>query len=562
MSLGSGNEAEGVDPPWWRSAVVYQVYPRSFVDGNGDGVGDISGLRKRLKHLVELGVDALWISPWYPSPMKDAGYDISDHRNIDPVFGTLAEAEALVVEAHQLGLRVLLDLVPNHVSDQHPWFQRALAAPPGSPDRERFVFRDGRGMGGGQAPNDWLSQFGGPAWTRTKDSDGRPGQWYLHLFDSAQPDLNWTNPEVLTDFDETLRFWFERGVDGFRIDVAHGLVKAEGLDDIGDLLWPTPSPAGEAMGHPHWDREEVHEIYRRWRRVADSYTPPRVFVAEAWVSQPNRLVRYVRHDELHTAFNFNFLVTPWRAEQLRETIDQTLETHRSVGAPATWVLANHDVAREVSRYARPQPIHELRQLDDLIGLPADFALGTRRARAAALLLLALPGSAYIYQGQELGLPEVENLPDAVLRDPTFENSQRLSRGRDGCRVPLPWSGDRPPFGFCPPDATTTPWLPQPPMWAGLTVAAQDQDPGSMLTLYRTALRIRQREPALGDGALTWLPAPAGSLIFRREPGFVCMVNVAASPVRLPGSTPLLMSGPLTPEGELPVDTAAWLRARS
>jgi len=314
----------------------------------------------------------------------------------------------------------------------------------------------------------------------------------------------------------------------------------------------------EESEHPHWDREEVHEIYRQWRQLADSYAEPRVFVAEAWVSQPDRLVRYVRHDELHTAFNFNFLVAPWRTTQIRETIDRTLEAHVSAGAPATWVLANHDVAREVSRYARPQPAHELRRLDDLLTLPADVALGTRRARAAALLMLALPGSAYIYQGQELGLPEVEDLSDAVLQDPAFEHTRGQSRGRDGCRVPLPWCGIGPPFGFSPPDATADPWLPQPRAWADLTAAAQDQDPESTLALYREALRWRHDEPALGDGALQWLDAPEGALLFTREPRFACLVNVAASPLPLPTGSRVLLSGPLTPTGQLPADTTAWL----
>jgi alpha-glucosidase len=348
-------------------------------------------------------------------------------------------------------------------------------------------------------------------------------------------------------------------VDGFRIDVAHGLVKAEDLADVGDLRWPVPAESTEEREHPHWDRPGVHAIYRGWRTLAETYAEPRVYVAEAWVSRPDRLVRYVRSDELHTAFNFEFLVAPWRADWLRRTIDRTLDAHASVGAPATWVLANHDVAREVSRYAREQPDAPLRRLDDVLPYPADFERGRRRARAAAMLMLALPGGAYIYQGQELGLPEVEDLPDAVLDDPMFEQTGRKSRGRDGCRVPLPWSGDRPPFGFSPPDATRQPWLPQPLDWATLSVAAETDAPGSMLEFYRSALRIRRGQRALGDGHLTWLEAPAGALVFAREPGLVCMVNVSAAPLPLPaGTTVLLASGPLNASGELPVDTALWL----
>ncbi|HET6870923.1 MAG TPA: alpha-amylase family glycosyl hydrolase, partial [Solirubrobacteraceae bacterium] len=326
--------------PWWRSAVVYQVYIRSFADGNGDGVGDVAGLRSRLPYIASLGVDAIWINPWYRSPMKDAGYDVSDFRALDPQFGTLEEAETMIAEARELGLRVLLDIVPNHLSDQHAWFQAALAAEPGSDERGRFIFRDGRGAHGEEPPNDWTSNFGGPAWTRVTERDGHAGQWYLHLFAREQPDLDWTNPEVREEFDDTIRFWFALGVDGFRIDVAHGLVKADGLPDIGSLAWPPVS--ADPVDHPHWDRDEVHEIYRGWRSLADSYDEPRVFVAEAWVHNPERLAMYVRDDELHTAFNFDFLLTPWEPEALRASIDAAMSAHDAVGAAPTWVLSNHD----------------------------------------------------------------------------------------------------------------------------------------------------------------------------------------------------------------------------
>ena len=401
--------------PWWRGAVIYQAYIRSFADGNGDGIGDIAGLRSRLGYLVDLGIDAVWINPWYPSPMADAGYDVSDYRAIEPIFGTLDDAEALIGEAHGLGLRILLDIVPNHTSDHHKWFVEALASAPGSPARRRYIFREGRGSGGKAPPNDWPSQFGGPAWTQVTTPDGGPGPWYLHLFAPGQPDLDWTNPEVRAEFLDILRFWFDRGVDGFRIDVAHGLAKDMTLRDVGAQVWPPTGP--ETVVHPFWDRNDVHEIYREWRRLADSYAEPRVFVGEAWVTSPVRLAHYVRADELNTTFNFDFLLTPWVAASLEASIRATLASHLAVGAPPTWVLSNHDVAREVSRYARPQGERLLRHLDDLIGLPADFDLGRRRARAAALLMLALPGSAYIYQGEELGLAEVENLPDDVLQGP-------------------------------------------------------------------------------------------------------------------------------------------------
>ncbi len=548
--------ARGSESPWWRSAVVYQVYIRSFADGDGDGTGDIAGLRSRLPYLAGLGVDAVWINPWYPSPMKDAGYDVSDFRAIEPVFGTLSDAEAMIAEAHRLGIRVLLDLVPNHVSDQHRWFQEALAAPPGSSARARFIFQDGRGPTGDEPPNDWVSRFGGPAWTRVTEIDGRPGQWYLHLFTPEQPDLDWNEQTVQAEFEETMHFWFERGVDGFRIDVAHGLVKAEGLPDIGSTVWPPTT--SEPVDHPHWDRDGVHEIYRRWRSLADAYDDPRVFVAEAWVHNAERLALYLRSDELHTAFNFDFLLAPWQADKMRAAIVTSLSAHDLVGAPPTWVLSNHDTVREVSRYARPQDARPLRTLNDLFDLPADFDVGLRRARAAALLMLALPGSAYIYQGGELGLPEVEDLPEEVLQDPTWEQSGRTNRGRDGCRVPLPWSGDEPPYGFSPDGAAAPPWLPQPRSWAALTVESQTAEEASTLELYRHALSIRRELSALGDGSLRWLDAPEGVIEFARDPGFVCIVNLSGDPAPAPeGAEQLLTSGPLTDMGELPEDTAGW-----
>ncbi len=543
--------------PWWRSAVIYQVYIRSFADGNGDGIGDIAGIRSRLPYLAGLPVDALWINPWYASPMTDAGYDVSDFRSIDPMFGTLAEAEALIAEAHNHGLRVLLDIVPNHLSDQHAWFRAALAAGAGSRERARFIFRPGRGTDGAEPPNDWHSNFGGSSWTRVTEADGHPGEWYLHQFTPRQPDLDWTNPEVHTEFESVMRFWFDRGVDGFRIDVAHGLAKAEGLPDAGPAVWPPDGPG--AQRHPAWDRDEVHAIYREWRAIADSYEEPRVFVAEAWVHDVERLSHYVRPDELHTAFNFEFLVAPWQADRLRATITESLRTHAVVGAATTWVLSNHDTLREVSRYARPQDVRELRNLQDAIDLPADLRLGLRRARAAALLMLALPGGAYVYYGEELGLPEVEDLPDEVLQDPTWEQSGGRDRGRDGCRVPIPWSGTAPPFGFSPDAASAPPWLPQPAAWSSLTVEAQAGDRCSTLELYRAALRIRREHPALGDGQMRWLPAAGGALMFAREPGFACLVNVSSEPVALPaGAELVLSSGPLDADGRVPQDTATWL----
>ncbi|MEU4272612.1 glycoside hydrolase family 13 protein [Streptomyces sp. NPDC026092] len=533
--------------PWWRSAAIYQIYPRSYADGNGDGVGDITGIRARLPYLRDLGVDAVWISPWYVSPMADAGYDVADYRDIDPLFGTLADAEALITEAHELGLRIIVDMVPNHCSDQHPWFRTALADGPGSPARQLFHFRPGVGESGELPPNDWQSAFGGPAWTRTSAPDGTPGEWYLHMFAPQQPDWNWDQPRVRAEFESILRFWLDRGVDGFRIDVASLLVKQDGLPDEGTL--PPGAPA------PHSDRPEVHDIYRSWRRLADSYPGERAFVGELWVS-PEALPRYLREDELHTAFNFPFLQAAWEHGALRKVIDETLTLHAPVGAPATWVLGSHDATRVVTRYGRADTSFTERHQP----VPVDLDLGTRRARAAALLSFALPGSVYVYQGDELGLWEVEDIPLALRQDPAVQQSGGTDPGRDGCRVPLPWEGDEAPFGFSPPDAGTEPWLPQPPAWKDHTVAAETGDPGSTLELHRNALRIRRAEPALGDGPFAWLPSADGVLAFTRGPGFTCLVNLTPDPVELPAHTEqLLASGPLT-DGLLPPDTTVWLRA--
>jgi len=557
MSLSTSTV--NADPQWWRRAVVYQIYPRSFADSNGDGIGDINGIRARLPHLVALGVDAIWVNPWYPSPMKDAGYDVSDYRDIEPVFGTMADAEALIAEAHGVGIRVVLDIVPNHTSDHHRWFRAALAAGPGSPERDRFIFREGRGADGSEPPNDWMSEFGGPAWTRVVEVDGPPGQWYLRLFAPEQPDVNWDHPDIHEEFEQTLRFWFDRGVDGFRIDVAHGLVKDEGLADINGLPFPLPDDTPDGVEHPHWDQPGVHDIFRAWRRVADEYDGPRVFCGEIWVGRDHRLTAYLRPDELHTAFNFNFLMTPWLKAPLRETISSTLAAHIAVGAPATWVLGNHDVCRPVSRYARPQELLQpgFPNLQAYVGLPADLEAGRRRARAAALLSLALPGGAYIYQGEELGLAEVEDIPLAARQDPMVAGTGGENLGRDGCRVPLPWTATGDSYGFGPDGGTPT-WLPQPADFRDLAASVQDGDPATTLSLYRAALRIRAGHVALGDGELEWVEAGDQVLAFRREPGFACWVNFASEPVALPQDATLLLASSDLIDGALPPDTTAWL----
>ncbi|MFJ9768662.1 alpha-amylase family glycosyl hydrolase [Streptomyces erythrochromogenes] len=582
---------------WWRDAVIYQVYVRSFADSDGDGIGDLRGVRSRLPHLARLGVDAVWLTPFYVSPQADGGYDVADYRAVDPLFGDLADADELVRAAHELGLRVIVDVVPNHTSEQHPWFRAALAGEPGA--RERYLFRRGRGADGSLPPNDWESIFGGPAWTRVADGD-----WYLHLFAPEQPDLDWTHPEVTAEFDSVLRFWLDLGVDGFRIDVAHGMVKADGLPDIGrgaqaTLIGTEPLP--------FFDQDGVHEIHRAWRRLLDSYEGGRIGVAEAWAPSSERLALYVRPDELHQAFNFRFLTCPWDPEAMRTVIDESLSATTAVGAPTTWVLSNHDVVRHVTRYGGGRQ-------------------GLARARAAALLMLALPGSAYLYQGEELGLPEVTDLPPESRQDPAFRRGRRpqipVPAGapapesgpaapgiiapregepparpqadagagpeadggagqapdpltapeaegqdglRDGCRVPLPWDGPEPPYGFGPAGS----WLPQPPAWAGLSVAAQTGDPHSTLELYRAALELRRAMPGLGaPGAgpspdprgMSWLPAPDGVLLFTR-PGFACTLNTRPDPVELPApGRPVLSSAPVDTDGRtvrLPPDSCTW-----
>ena len=560
------------DPQWWRSAVVYQVYPRSFADADGDGTGDVRGMIDKLDYLAELGVDAIWVSPWYASPLADGGYDVSDYRDILPEFGTLAEADAFVEQAHARGLRVLIDLVPNHSSDEHPWFQRALAAAPGSAERELYLFRDGQGPDGDEPPNNWPAMFGGGAWERTTNPDGTPGQWYLHLFDIKQPDWNWENPAVADEFDDILRFWFDRGIDGFRVDVANSMAKAPGLPDL-PVDPETGEPDAQTLtGTPYMNQPHVHDILRRWRAVADAYADSdlgaRVFVSEAWVTPADELAKYIRPDELHTTFNFDALMCEWDAVSQRNVIDLTLASTAAVGAPPTWVLANHDTTRVVTRYGRPQTgarftpagidMESYAGIGDVPAGGTDVALGRKRARAAVLLELALPGGAYVYQGDELGLAEVEDIPEELLQDPTWARSGHTVRGRDGCRVPLPWSGTAAPYGFGTTEAP--PWLPQPADWAGLTVEAQDGDPASHLTLYRTVLAERRANPALGDGGLSWVEdVPEGVLAFDREPGFRCVVNFGPEPYVLPEDAEVLVASGAAGTGIVGVDEAVWLR---
>ena len=533
---------------------MYQVYPRSFVDSDGDGVGDLAGVRSRLPYLRDLGVDAVWLSPFYRSPQRDGGYDVADYRDVDAQFGSLDDAIALIDATHDVGLRFVLDIVPNHTSSQHRWFQEALTAPPGGPARDRYIFRDGAGPDGSLPPNDWTSEFGGPAWTRVLDDD-RPGQWYLHLFNETQPDLNWHNREVREEFLAILRFWADRGVDGFRIDVAHGLVKADGLPS-----WPYrrdrlagPDTVGKPPA-PFFDQEPVVEIYEEWRQLLDSYDDPRMMVAEAYVGPPARLARYVAPGRMHQAFNFEFMLSPFDGPTFRRVIDATLAAMGEVHASSTWVLSNHDVMRDATRYGLPADYPFERGVAP--GADLDVALGLRRARAAALLVLALPGSAYVYQGEELGLPEVTDLPPEQRQDPAFGRDGHSAGMRDGCRVPLPWTSGRPAYGFSPSGRS---WLDQPASWQQYAVDVQSADPGSTLSLYRDALALRRRHE-LGAGRLEWLEVhggPADVLTFANGDLHV-LLNGSPSAVAVPGGWEVVLRSDAASSTEaIPPDTTVW-----
>ncbi len=540
---------------WRRTAVVYQVYPRSFADSDGDGIGDLPGITGRLGALAELGVDAIWLSPFYKSPQADAGYDVADYRDVDPVFGSLADFDALLDRAHELGLKVIVDLVPNHSSDEHVWFQAALAAAPGSPERARYIFRDGRGENGELPPNNWESCFRGPAWTRTTDPDGTPGQWYLHLFDTKQPDWDWENPEVRAEFLSVLKFWLDRGADGFRVDVAHSLIKAPGLPDL-DLRVDDDVEAEGLFGTgPMWDQDRVHEIYQTWRALLDGYSPDRILVAEAWVQPLSRLARYVREDEMHQAFNFDYLETDWDAAALRRAIDASTTVNDSVGAPTTWVLSNHDVVRHVSRLGLgsdgPRP-NGIRAED----AQPNYEFGLRRAKASTLLMLGLPGSAYLYQGEELGLPDHTSLDDDLRQDPTWWRSEYTEAGRDGCRVPLPWEADAPGLGFGPSDKT---WLPQPDSYVSLARDQQAGVEGSTLEMYQSALALR-RAFKLGAGSLEWNVDRGADVVAFTNGEVTVVANMGAADIPLPASEVLMASGDLTDDGLLPPDVTAWLVA--
>ncbi|SDP75205.1 alpha-glucosidase [Arthrobacter sp. ok909] len=551
------------DPNWWRQASVYQIYPRSFSDSNGDGLGDIKGITAKVPYLKQLGIDAVWLSPFYPSALADGGYDVDDYRDVDPKLGTLADFDEMSAALHAAGIKLIADIVPNHSSNRHVWFQEALASPRGSAARERYIFRDGQGENGEIAPSDWESVFGGPAWERITEPDGTPGQWYMHIFAKEQPDLNWSNREIRDDFLKTLRFWSDRGVDGFRVDVAHALTKdlTEPLISKVELSAANTGTDGFDDGsHPFWDRDEVHEVYAEWREVFNEYNPPRTAVAEAWV-HASRRARYASPQGLGQAFNFDLLQADFDADEFREIITRNLAEATESGASSTWVFSNHDVVRHATRYGLPKGGGKHAQGQDgkgwlLTGAPAeelDVELGLRRARAATLLMLALPGSAYLYQGEELGLQEVAEIPDAERQDPTFFRNKGVEIGRDGCRVPLPWAPEGTSFGFGDGGAH----LPQPAWFGRYAVAAQDGVEGSTLELYRTALKFRRELQTSEE--MEWQESGSADVLhFSRPGGWQTMTNFGDTPVELPAGEVLVSSGPLD-GGMLPANTTVWLR---
>jgi len=531
---------------WWRSGVIYQIYPRSFADSNGDGMGDLVGITKHLGDIADLGVDAVWLSPFYSSPQKDAGYDVSDYRGVDPLFGSLADFDALVDRAHELNLRVMIDLVPNHTSEQHNWFQEALVSPVGSAARNYYHFKDGRGESGELPPNNWQSMFGGPAWTRLED-----GQWYLHLFDSSQPDLNWENPAVHREFEAILRFWLDRGIDGFRVDQPHAMAKAPGLPDH---PYVETAGAGFIEGQadpPMWFQDSVHEIFRSWRKILESYPGDRAMCGEAYVLPLAKMALWVRPDEFHQTFNFRFLDAGWDRQALVSAINESFEAFDAVGAPSTWVLNNHDVIRHVSRFGGD---FGRTTASDGIGPDAvqpDNALGLVKARAATLFMLGLPGASYLYQGEELGLPEHTTLAAKFRQDPTFFRTNGKRVGRDGARVPLPWLKGGTTNGFT---QAETAWLPQPETFAELS---RDQQTASDSTLgmYKAALKLRS-ELRLGQGSFSWVEED--TVLSYQNQNVVVVHNFGDSPAALPDGEVLIASAPLG-SGKLPANVTAWLK---
>jgi len=553
------------DPNWWRQACVYQIYPRSFCDANGDGIGDLIGITSKVPYLQNLGVDAVWLSPFYPSALKDGGYDVADYRDVDPKIGTLAEFDEMMKAFKEANIKVIVDVVPNHSSNDHVWFQEALRAGKGSPERERYIFRDGKGPDKSEPPTDWQAIFGGSTWDPVGD-----GQFYLHLFDSSQPDFNWDHPEVREDFIKTLRFWADRGVAGFRIDVAHGCVKdmSEPLPthaELMDLNRKIQMVGVEKDLHPLWDRSEVLEVYKSWRKVFDEYDPPLTAVAEAWVAS-DRKHHYASPEGLGQSFSFDMLMCNYKFDEFKKTIAQSLVDAKRSGSSSTWVLSNHDVVRHATRYGLPKAVEAhgtngfaqfAREwlMSEGTDPVCEYDLGLKKARGASLMLLGLPGSAYIYQGEELGLHEVVSIPDEQRQDPSFwrtRNTPTAEKGRDGCRVPIPWTKSTKNFGFG--DGKPA-HLPQPDWYGESSVEAETGVEGSTLEMYTTALGFRKKLQSGED--LEWVDAPEGVIRFKRE-GWEVVFNMAGEDVDIEGREVLVKSGELV-NGKVGAHTSVWLK---
>jgi alpha-glucosidase len=543
------------DAHWWRQAVIYQIYPRSFADANGDGIGDLKGIISRVPYLKQLGVDAVWMSPFYPSALADGGYDVDDYRDIDPRIGTLAEFDELIDALHANGMRLIADIVPNHSGSGHKWFQEALKAAPGSPERDRFIFRDGKGENGEIRPSELASHFGPTAWTRITEPDGKPGQWYMHLFASEQPDWNWDNEEVRADFRKTIKFWCDRGVDGFRVDVAHALVKDLSNGHLPERQSYDVSVMKNDGTDDLFDRDEVHKIYASWREIFNEYNPPRMAVAEAWV-HANRLPAYASEKGLGQSFSFDMLGAGWDAHRVHQLAANALQRAKENGSSNTWVLSNHDIIRHATRFGTDGQFDAGKWFKaNRFNPKVNVKQGLERATAMTALLLALPGSTYLYQGEELGLQEAMEIPDELMQDPQFFRNPELGLSRDGCRVPLPWVANHKWFGFGEGGAH----LPQPEWYKNYAVDVEDADPNSTLNLYRKAIGLRKGLETAEE--LTWIKhwLSKTTLHFKRPNGWHSITNFGAKAIKLPKGRVLLSTLPLV-GGKLPANATAWVQA--
>ncbi|CAN2169377.1 AmyA Glycosidases [Candidatus Nanopelagicaceae bacterium] len=559
--------ALSLDKNWWRQAVIYQIYPRSFKDSNGDGIGDIKGITSQIDYLSSLNVDAVWLSPFYPSALADGGYDVDDYRDVDPKLGSLADFDEMLSKLHEVGIRVFVDIVPNHSSNRHEWFKEAIAAEPGSAARNRYIFRDGKGPNGELPPTNWPSHFAPSAWSHESTQGGKFNQWYCHLFAPEQPDFNWDNREIEDDFLKTLKFWADRGVDGFRIDVAHALKKdlSEPLKDQArypDLVNRKPDE------NILFDRDEVHEIYKEWRQLFNQYDPPRVAVAESYVPA-DRLALYASPEELGQAFNFELLNANFNAHEYKTVVDRAFKQAQSIGSSTTWCLNNHDQMRPATKYGLLPTVDQIRWKNSAgTTSPIDAELGLRSAIAASMFIMALPGCTYIYQGEELGLQEVLGIPEDQIQDPQYLRNHKVDVGRDGCRVPLPWTATGPSYGF----GTGGSHLPQPQWFSEWSIEGESKDSESPLSIFRKALALRKELVAPEE--MTWHETGNLHVLhFSRPNGWHCITNFGRGHFDLTGKGEILhASGPLSEAGiylvhgvetsgnDLPPATTVWLRA--